>query len=74
MAFACNIDRRGQRFRLIVGVVLSVIAVLVFWQISDPGWLRWGLGGGLLAGGLFCIFEGLAGWCAVRALGIKTRL
>ena len=25
-------------------------------------------------GGLFMIFEGVKGWCALRAMGFKTRL
>jgi hypothetical protein len=28
---------------------------------------------GLAAGGVFCLFEALRGWCAARACGLKTR-
>jgi hypothetical protein len=27
---------------------------------------------GLWAGGMFMVIEGLLGWCALRALGVKT--
>jgi hypothetical protein len=28
---------------------------------------------GLAAGGVFCLFEALRGWCVARACGLKTR-
>jgi hypothetical protein len=34
----------------------------------------WWLGAGLLAGGVFVLFEALRGWCLLRACGIKTRV
>jgi hypothetical protein len=71
----CNIDARGKRWRLISGVGCSaagpVLGTLAF--ALDRGF--WGLligGAGLLAGGLFQVFEARKGWCAVRAMGFKT--
>jgi hypothetical protein len=73
----CNIDPRGRRLRMISGIfccaAAGVLVVLAF--VLAHGF--WGLllgGAALLAGGLFQIFEARKGWCAVRALGIKTPL
>ena len=38
---------------------------------SLAAWALWA-GLGCLAGGAFSIFEGVKGWCVVRALGFKT--
>ena len=72
----CNIDARGKRIRLIsgaidcgAGVVLLVVAAVVW-----PGqlWI-WVVGSVAMLAGAFQVFEGRAGWCAVRAMGFKTR-
>ena len=69
----CNIDRRGRVVRSIMGIVLLGIAAI--WYPSTPAgasvWLYAAQGLLALSGG-FTIFEGLAGWCAIRAMGIKT--
>ena len=68
MTFACNIDQRGRKARVVGGALtgLGGIICLVFgWPI--PGTVL------CLTGG-FMIFEGAKGWCALRALGIKTKL
>jgi hypothetical protein len=76
VALACNIDQRGRSHRYRIGFVLVPLGVLS-WLIAsrflDGAW-PWILGGGLVAGGLFSLFEANRGWCAVRALGIKTRV
>ena len=73
----CNIDARGKRFRLISGMVCLLIGIVVallallhagpFWPLMGPA-----LGVGIA--GAFQIFEARAGWCAIRAMGFRTRL
>lgn len=72
----CNIDARGKRIRLLGGIVclavgLALIA-LAFAHVA-PFWALAGPGLGCAAGGAFQVFEARAGWCALRAMGIKTR-
>ncbi len=71
----CNIDARGRAVRLVVGV-LSVLLSLVFAVLLLSGVLVhgawWVLVVFAFAGGVFGIFEGRSGWCAVRAMGFKT--
>ena len=72
---ACNIDRRGQKARSIGGsiVVLCGIALILVGTLMNSRRT-------LIAGVFFCvigsfmIFEGARGWCALRAMGIKTPL
>jgi len=76
----CNIDARGKAFRLISGVVLAIVGLIAIglhaFDMLPIDWsmLGLGFGVGLVLTGAFCIFEGWAGWCAVRAMGFKTRL
>lgn len=74
MVLTCNIDAKGKRVRLLGGVatlmVAAVLAVLC-WVNVLPGWV-WFVAAGAAIGGAFQIFEARAGWCAVRAMGIKT--
>ncbi len=72
----CNIDARGKAVRLVIGLCsLLVGAALLGWCWWDPAsapvWALW-TGVGASAGGLFAIFEGASGWCALRALGMRT--
>ena len=46
------------------GLVAALCGTLAAWAL-------WA-GLGCLAGGAFSIFEGVKGWCVVRALGFKT--
>jgi hypothetical protein len=70
---ACNIDQRGRRARLISGVIVDLcgVALLVTGIVSHSLAL-------IIAGvfldvtGSFMIFEGARGWCALRAMGVKT--
>ncbi len=71
----CNIDRGGRIYRGVLGIVL--LAIALFWYSALPGqrdfWAY--IGPALFAlVGLFKLFEALVGWCALRAMGIKTRL
>lgn len=74
---ACNIDRRGRRARALAGAALVLIAsVMIVLSALGVGPFR-GVGASVIAGlvlatGCFCLFEGLVGWCAVRAMGFKT--
>ena len=70
----CNIDRRGRALRTTMGIVTDAVGTgLVAAAIF--GWLpSWALYAGIAAmlGGAFMIFEGVNGWCVVRAMGFKT--
>ena len=73
----CNIDAKGKVIRLLSGVFfllvgLGLLLVVVF-SMSEISWL-WMVGVLLVASGEFQVFEGWAGWCVLRAMGIKTRL
>jgi len=71
----CNIDARGKAVRLISGfITLAVAAALLIAAALgavDGPWL-WIAGAAAGAGALFQIYEGWSGWCAVRAMGVKT--
>ena len=69
----CNIDARGKAVRLIMGIIFAIAGILI---MAVGGGAAWSVISGLccLAGGGFMIFEGAAGWCAVRAMGFKTKL
>jgi hypothetical protein len=65
--WACNIDRRGRMLRFSSGVILLLAGGLFYWQgLHWAGWI-------LVAAALFTWFEAARGWCALRALGVKTR-
>ncbi|MBH06975.1 MAG: hypothetical protein CMJ20_11705 [Phycisphaeraceae bacterium] len=73
----CNIDAKGKATRLLSGVFfllvgLGLLLVVVF-SMPEISWL-WMVGVLLVAIGVFQVFEGWAGWCVLRAMGIKTRL
>ena len=77
MALECNIDATGKAARLAggiasVGAGALLLGVVASGAISGSFW--WLASVGALAGGAFAIFEARAGWCVVRALGIKTPL
>lgn len=65
-AFACNIERSGRIVRGVVGL-LSLVAGIYLVTADQAFW-----GTGLCALGTFAVFEALKGWCALRALGIRT--
>jgi hypothetical protein len=75
MPLTCNIDSRGKRARFLYGLIILVLAVVASaWAWHASGW-GWWVVAGLLAGmGGFAIFEARAGWCALRAMGFKTRI
>ncbi len=73
MAMTCNIDARGRLLRALIGLVFIVAALVLVFALPPTGWRR-ALVVVLTLGGIFCLFEARAGWCAVRAMGIKTRI
>jgi hypothetical protein len=72
MPLTCNIDAHGKRARLQSGIVMLLVAVVV--AILPLGMFGWIIAGVCLVIGGFCIFEARAGWCALRAMGIRTKL
>jgi len=72
---ACNIDAKGKAVRLRLGLIelaLAVVVAVASGLVRSP--IGWGLSGILTLAGLFSIFEARAGWCALRALGFRTRV
>lgn len=68
-----NIDRSGRIARAISGLLCIAAggACMVWaWPASMP-W-RWTIALGLLAAGLFQLYEARKGWCIARACGLKT--
>ena len=79
MAFAmqCNIDRKGRAVRLVSGIICAAVGiVLVVLALAAEGgfWPLLGTGLGFFAAGIFQIYESRKGWCALRALGVRTPL
>ena len=77
MALVCNIDAAGKAARLRTGIMAvtggAFLGVGILTGIvTGPFW--WLATAGALAGGAFSIFEARAGWCVVRAIGIRTPL
>jgi hypothetical protein len=73
--FTCNIGWGGRLMRIATGLVLLADGCIAAWyKIPAPGigWTVLQLLMILL--GAFAVFEGAIGWCALRAMGIKTRL
>ena len=74
MPITCNIDTRGKNARFVLGAFVESIGVLlgVLWFLSrTPEWTIY-LAAAIWIMGIFILFEALVGWCAVRALGVKT--
>jgi hypothetical protein len=72
----CNIDARGRRLRLINGIVTLIVGVvlLLAWALPAGAIWAWAVTIFVLLCSAFMIFEARAGWCAVRAMGFKTRI
>ncbi|MFN3167456.1 MAG: hypothetical protein ACE37H_10375 [Phycisphaeraceae bacterium] len=72
----CNIDAKGKAVRLIYGLLMLALAaglaLLMLLGVFSAWWL-WLVALGLALMGAFGVFEARAGWCAVRAMGIKTK-
>ena len=76
MALTCNIDAKGKAVRLIYGLVLIIagLALAYWWARGSDSVVRWSVVIFCILGGAFALFEARAGWCVVRAMGIKTPL
>jgi len=76
----CNIDKRGRVLRTTMGSLISLIGIGLLATASLAGLPGWTLGAGwpfwigvaCVLSGAFMVFEGINGWCAVRAMGFKT--
>ena len=75
MKLTCNIDHRGRKARLVTGAIVDVcsIAGIIAGVLGDSTSIL-AIGILLFITGSFMIFEGACGWCALRAMGIKTRM
>jgi len=65
--WSCNIDKRGRIVRIILGLAMLVAGILLLLRTDHDFWAT-----GLCALGLFGLFEGVKGWCALRAMGINV--
>jgi uncharacterized membrane protein HdeD (DUF308 family) len=73
MKLTCNIDQRGRKARLRGGIVIALCGVgLIIWSALASSLPLLIVGIFLLVTGSFMIFEGARGWCALRAMGMKT--
>jgi hypothetical protein len=77
MERTCNIDAKGRVVRFVTGIFAItagfILAILVTQGVlsSEPYWM---LVTGSIIGGMFAMWEARAGWCVVRAIGIRTPL
>ena len=77
MAFACNIDARGQAARLKIGiksVFIGIVAGILVLVGVLPTPLSWIPVVGMILAGAFTIWEARMGWCAIRAMGFRTKI
>jgi|TARA_B110000116_G_scaffold5511_1_gene4943 hypothetical protein len=77
MALICNIGAAGKALRLKIGIVLVSVGIIlglmmVFGILSSP--IFWLPVTGSILGGAFSMWEARAGWCIVRAMGIRTSI
>ena len=66
-ASSCNIGTRGRWIRGTGGLICLGSAIALWFGIDERFWSI-----GLFLAGIFMIYEAARGWCAIRALGIKT--
>lgn len=74
---ACNINATGKAVRLFGGLSLTIVAItLAIFVMTNqlPASYGWWLTGITFISGIVLIYEGWAGWCVVRAMGIQTPL
>ncbi|MBX7247371.1 MAG: hypothetical protein K1X53_17900 [Candidatus Sumerlaeaceae bacterium] len=73
MNFTCNIGFFGRAIRLATGILLlASAAALYYLGLPVAGWVGHVFQLILAGTGLFTVFEGAVGWCAIRAMGRKT--
>jgi uncharacterized membrane protein len=73
--FNATSTRAGASARRSHGLILLIagLVMLFAWALPAARRLR-GVSGLVLVRRAFAVFEACAGWCAVRAMGFKTRL
>lgn len=70
----CNIDQKGRTVRLLAGFFIFFGGTLLFVTAMPGDTLGWRLFQLFVTAlGVFIMFEGVMGWCALRAMGIKTK-
>lgn len=76
MPLTCNINSRGKVARLIYGLVFILLGILLaaLWAHGSGSLLRWAVAVVCVLSGAFAVFEARAGWCVIRAMGLKTPL
>jgi hypothetical protein len=76
MSLECNIDAKGRAVRLALGIALTAFGCLLLLAgaLTTGSVPLLGISVLAIAAGAFAIFESRAGWCALRALGFKTRI
>jgi hypothetical protein len=76
MPLTCNIDAKGKAVRLGMGFVVIIVGLLlsIFWALPRGEVWAWIVSLLVFVFGAFQVFEGWAGWCVVRAMGIKTKV
>ena len=67
--WACNIGWGGRIVRFLIGLSCLGCGIYLLLVRDSAFW-----GTGLIAVGLFVLFEAIRGWCALRSLGINTPL
>ena len=72
MAMCCNLDKRGRRIRGTIGTCIVIAGLLTIGLTWPPTAGQWVGGAGLTLFGSFILFEALKGWCAAKAMGIRT--
>ena len=70
----CNIDARGRAVRRKGGILCLVLGMVLFGAAFSgvPRGPFLGIGTFLILAGLFQLYESRKGWCALRAMGVKT--
>jgi hypothetical protein len=70
----CNLDQRGRVLRFFGGLMMFFGGSILF-VVGVPGDTYWWrvFQIGLMVLGVFITYEGIMGWCALRAMGFKTK-
>jgi hypothetical protein len=70
----CNIDEKGRAVRRNGGIICGASGIIMIglglWGLYPTALLIAGVS--LIVAGGFQLFEASKGWCALRAMGIKT--
>lgn len=75
MPLQCNIDSRGKRARFITGMLCLLVGIALGIAAYGLRSRPLAIVAGVIAfSGGFAIFEARAGWCALRAMGLRTKI